>query len=71
MAEKGKATVDRTEDYLDNDVPMLLKLLFYGLIIWGIVFALWFILGGYNSEKRFDALKGGKAEIARTADPVS
>jgi len=71
MAENRKANVDRTEDYLDNDIPMLLKLLFAGLIAWGIIFSLWFILGGYNSEKKFDAVKGGRTEIVRVADCVS
>lgn len=71
MAGKQSSTADRTETYLDNDIPFLLKLLFGGLIVWGIIFALWFILGGYNSEKRFDARPGGGAAISRVADKTA
>lgn len=68
MAVKSKTAADLTESYLDNDIPMLLKLLFGGLIVWGVVFALWFILGGYNSEKRFDTRPGGGAALERALD---
>lgn len=45
---------DITESYLDNDIPRLMKLFFIGIIIWGVLFSLYFILSGYNSEKRFE-----------------
>lgn len=68
MAQKTGSTVDRTESYLDNDIPFWIKLLFGGLILWGTIFALWFILGGYNSEKRFDARPAGGASVEWVAD---
>jgi len=55
----GTAGQDMTESYLDNDIPRLLKLFFIGIIIWGVLFSLYFILTGYNSEKRFEEKKVG------------
>lgn len=34
--------------------PLYFKILFYGLIIWGIGFSAWYLLSGWSSEKEFE-----------------
>jgi len=46
--------------FLENDIPRYLKLLFLGLILWGVLFSLYFLLGGYNSERSFESLPRGQ-----------
>lgn len=52
--------------YLDNDIPGLMKLFFIAITIWGLVFSLYHIFGGYDSEKRFDALRSGSSTYSAT-----
>ena len=64
----GDPGTDLTESYLDNDLPKLLKMLFWGLILWGIIFAAYFIMTGYDSEKEFEAAQGGAQ--SRVIEPL-
>lgn len=70
-AESGPEVNGGSPAYYENDMPGLFKLFLVGIVIWGIVFALYFILTGYNSEKRFDAkqLKGSVRLVAPPKAP--
>ncbi len=35
--------------------PLVFTLLFYGLILWGVLFAAYFLLSGWSSEAEFAA----------------
>ena len=62
MKNNSRGEADSSPTYLENDMPKLFKLFLYGIILWGVIFALYFILTGYNSEKKFDA-GGGHSSV--------
>lgn len=52
--------------YLDNDIPGLMKFFFIAITVWGLVFSLYYIFGGYDSEKHFDANRGASSAHSAT-----
>lgn len=46
--------VDGIVENRANRPPVYFVVLFYGLIIWGIVFMAYFLLSGWSSEKEFE-----------------
>jgi cytochrome c oxidase cbb3-type subunit 3 len=50
--------------------PLVFRILFYGLIIWGVVFSGYFLLGGWSSVGEFAAKKQAKSErLAKAVVP--
>lgn len=50
--------------------PLIFRILFYGLIIWGVGFSGYFLLGGWSSVGEFAAKKQAKSErLAKAVVP--
>lgn len=56
-AEPGEAQ-ESLPTYLENDLPGFFKWFFIAIVVWGVLFSLYFLLTGYNSQQRFDAKRG-------------
>lgn len=45
---------DITESYQKNDYPLFIKLLFAGLIVWGMGYFCWYVASGWTSEAELE-----------------
>lgn len=54
----------------DTKVPVIFRILFFGLIIWGVIFMGYFLLSDWSSVGEFDARKKTMDEkLAKSAGP--
>ncbi len=47
--------------------PLVFRILFFGLIIWGVGFSAYFLLGGWSSQAEFAAKKLAKSDLLAKA----
>lgn len=73
MTDPDIQTEDFTEGYQEHSYPLYVKLLFVGLIVWGVIFMGYFLLSGYDSEAEFDrsAKVAAPSAVAADATPAS
>ena len=67
MTDPHVETQDPTESYQSHGYPLYLKLLFVVLIIWGVLFAGYYLMAGYDSEAEFDQAAKTAAQPAVVA----
>jgi len=46
---------DGIKENRENPPPGYFNILYYGLILWGVVFAAYFLLSGWSSQAEFQA----------------
>ena len=69
-----KHAVHNFDGIVENRVqspPPYFTVLFYGLILWGVLFSAWFLLSGWSSEEEFrqDMAAHREQAASRKADP--
>ncbi len=61
--QHGSTPTDPTESFQQNDFAPFLKVMFYGLIIWGLAYSAYFLIIDFDSEARFDKRAGAAVEM--------
>lgn len=70
---KHKHAVHNFDGIIENRVqspPAYFTVLFYGLILWGVIFCAWFLLSGWSSEKEFRQDMATHREQAEAPQPA-
>ena len=52
-SDKSEHTYDGIREDREQKPPAYFNLLFYGLIIWGVIFCAYFLLSGWSSQDEF------------------
>lgn len=52
-SENSEHTYDGISEDREQKPPAYFNLLFYGLIIWGVIFCAYFLLSGWSSQEEF------------------
>ncbi len=68
MESKNDAGLESSGWYADNDMPGLFKLFFVLVVIWGVIFSAWYILGREDTQKNFDLRQKGVGLVTQAAD---
>lgn len=67
MAEKND--FDGIEYRIEKKSPGVFRLLFWGLVAWGVAFIAYYLFGGWSSEGEFEQKKKAKQETAAKGGP--
>jgi cytochrome c oxidase cbb3-type subunit 3 len=69
-----KHPVHNFDGIIENRVkspPIYFSVLFYGLIVWGVVFSAYFLLSGWSSDKEFtQEMAAHKEQVAQAKPPT-